>query len=450
MCKSFPLGKIFVIIFILIQIIIFIFTIKNNNKEEKVLIKENKNLPEIKSFIQDEEKFKNVYIKENDFNSKDILIKENNNITNIETTIDNKNEKFVPKEKSHKNINEVKKQKITVIFKSLNPIINYQITCDNSETFSEIEKKICLEFPELIEKKIEFIANGNKINKSKSLYQNNIKDNTIIEIKIIPSKKIDIFFNSKELKIYHKIMCNDTDRFSKIIPQLYEKFPQLKEKNVLFKINEEKVDKSVTLEQNNIENNSEIIMVISDKKIINISFRKDVPNIDKNISCYDSDIFSKIEKKLYSEEPDLNKKYFFLCNGDSVEKSETFYENKIQDKDIIIIAEINEEEKMVKKEDKENKNNNKLISVRIEEDFDEIKNELIAVIFRTTNQEINCAIFCYIDDPFPEVEKKLYLKYPQLKEKKYLFQFNRQAVNKLATLRENNIRNSSVILLIEM
>ena len=56
----------------------------------------NKNLQEIKSVIQDEEKFKNVYIKENDFNSKDILIKENNNITNIETTIDNKNEKFVP------------------------------------------------------------------------------------------------------------------------------------------------------------------------------------------------------------------------------------------------------------------------------------------------------------------------------------------------------------------
>ena len=84
--NRFPLGKIFVIIFILIQIIIFIFTIKNNNKEEKVLIKENKNLPEIKSVIQDEEKFKKVYIKENDFNSKDILIKENNNITNIETT----------------------------------------------------------------------------------------------------------------------------------------------------------------------------------------------------------------------------------------------------------------------------------------------------------------------------------------------------------------------------
>ena len=85
-------------------------------------------------------------------------------------------------------------------------------------------------------------------------------------------------------------MCNDTDRFSKIIPQLYEKFPQLKEKNVLFKINEEKVDKSVTLEQNNIENNSEII----DKKIINISFRKDVPcsfYISYIIVFFDEDVF---------------------------------------------------------------------------------------------------------------------------------------------------------------
>ena len=181
-------------------------------------------------------------------------------------------------------------------------------------------------------------------------------------------------------------------------------------------------------------------MSIFDRKKINVSFNSIDQRVEKLISCYDSDIFSKIEKKLYNEVSELTKRYYFLCNGTIVEKSDTFYENKIVDKNIILIVEKSEENEEEEIEESEDSFEENL------KDKYEIKNTLIAVIIRTTDQEINCAISGYLDEPFSKIEEKFYLKYPKLKESNNIFLYMGSIIDKSATLRENNLKNGSIIL----
>ena len=70
---------------------------------------------------------------------------------------------------------------IAVNFVSLNNNINFPMACKKTDIFAKIEEKLFHEFPSLKSKKIYFIANGNKINKSLTFEQNKIKNgNTIL------------------------------------------------------------------------------------------------------------------------------------------------------------------------------------------------------------------------------------------------------------------------------
>ena len=60
--------------------------------------------------------------------------------------------------------------------------INCPIACLNSDLFSKLEDKLYLEYPELRNKRIYFIANGDIINKASSLEQNRIKNGNQILI----------------------------------------------------------------------------------------------------------------------------------------------------------------------------------------------------------------------------------------------------------------------------
>ena len=98
-----------------------------------------------------------------------------------------KNGDFIPYElKSNKNNPKITEKIITVNFISSNHNINYPMPCKNTDIFSNIEKKLYLKFPNLKLKTINFIANGNIVNKSSTFEQNRIKsgDNILInEIK---------------------------------------------------------------------------------------------------------------------------------------------------------------------------------------------------------------------------------------------------------------------------
>ena len=59
------------------------------------------------------------------------------------------------------------------------------MACKNTDIFSNLEKRLYHEFPELKNKNVYFIANGSKINNSVTLEQNKIKNGNAILIKEI-------------------------------------------------------------------------------------------------------------------------------------------------------------------------------------------------------------------------------------------------------------------------
>lgn len=64
-------------------------------------------------------------------------------------------------------------------------------------------------------------------------------------------------------------------------------------------------------------------------------------NINYPMACKKSDIFSKIEKKLYQEFPDLkSKNIYFIANGAFVDRSSTFEQNNIKSGNTILINEV--------------------------------------------------------------------------------------------------------------
>ena len=74
-----------------------------------------------------------------------------------------------------------------VIFKSDNLKILYPIICKNTDNFSRLEQMIYDEYPEYFESKYEFIVDGHKIDRHKSLENNNIKNNSVITLRIYDS-----------------------------------------------------------------------------------------------------------------------------------------------------------------------------------------------------------------------------------------------------------------------
>ena len=82
------------------------------------------------------------------------------------------NELYEEKKKAKDFIN----QAIAINFISVEQSINHPIVCMSTDNFSEIEEKLYKEYPELRKNNIYFIANGNVIDRRRTLEQNKIKN----------------------------------------------------------------------------------------------------------------------------------------------------------------------------------------------------------------------------------------------------------------------------------
>ena len=72
---------------------------------------------------------------------------------------------------------------------------------------------------------------------------------------------------------------------------------------------------------------------------------------------------------------------------------------------------------------------------------------MIAVHFQSTDQRVNFPMPCMLSDNFSKLEEKLYLKYPQLKNKNIYFIANGNKINRNLTLEQNRIKNGDHILI---
>jgi len=390
-------------------------------------------------------------------------IEESNNTLNINSNkkepINNINkDKFIQEKKikiTNKLIqrenNKNDEQTIIIIFKFEK--IEYTVACKNSDIFSRVEEKLYTEcffkpknmfellnnsklidawnnlgkmFPFI---KIDpnmfignhhfcFFVNGIKIDKSKTIKENNIRDHDIVLISYLDINLINVYFKSDNPKFNYKLSCYDIYLFYTIEQKLYIDNPILQEKNIIFQVEGRNIYKTFSLEQNNIKNDSIITMIISDKKKIKVTFISIDQKTKLNIYCYNTDIFFYIEEEVYKKAKNLKNKYYFIFDGNLIDKYLTVAQNKIKNEDIILI---------------------------VEEDED--LEELIAILFNY--QGMNFAISCSHNDLLSVALEKLYQNYPVLEEKNFICLHHGEKKRKSATIKENGIKMGQIILIIE-
>ena len=232
--------------------------------------------------------------------------------------------------------------------------------------------------------------------------------------------------------------------------------PELKDKKIIFLLDDKELDVNKTLEENQIKNKKPIVIKIQ-KDILNkgnktskknnnegkieenkkeerkINKPKVNNNEDEEISviikssdqtikipfiCKKSDKFKILEQELYKKLPNLKKEeHYYLCNGNVIDIEKTIEENKIKDSDILIIN-INE----------------------IEEKDD------INVIIKSTDQNIKFSFKCKKSEKFKLVENKLYEKYPNLKNEEHYYICNGIKIDIEKTIEQNKIKDNDIIL----
>jgi len=74
---------------------------------------------------------------------------------------------------------------ISIKFTSVNQKIDFSIKCNDKDKFYKIEDILYEQYPEYRDSENYFICNGKKINKYRSLGENDIKNGSIIILEII-------------------------------------------------------------------------------------------------------------------------------------------------------------------------------------------------------------------------------------------------------------------------
>ena len=121
------------------------------------------------------------------------LTGKNNEVQKLRNSVDNKDnllklmDKLLSKEeeiqemKSRYPFELLKGEKlISLIFISYNQEIHYSLICKDSDKFTNVENLLYDEFPKFRETENYFISEGNKINKYKTLKENNLKNGSIV------------------------------------------------------------------------------------------------------------------------------------------------------------------------------------------------------------------------------------------------------------------------------
>ena len=76
---------------------------------------------------------------------------------------------------------------ISVNFASMafQDIQNYSIPCKVTDKFTKLEERLLIDYPRLRKHELIFEINGQKIQKNKTLKENNIKQNSIINVSTV-------------------------------------------------------------------------------------------------------------------------------------------------------------------------------------------------------------------------------------------------------------------------
>ena len=65
---------------------------------------------------------------------------------------------------------------------------HYSLPCKNTDLFVKLEEKLNNDYPQLKDKETYFLVNGNRIKRFKTLDENHIKSNDIINLFLIDNE----------------------------------------------------------------------------------------------------------------------------------------------------------------------------------------------------------------------------------------------------------------------
>ena len=221
-----------------------------------------------------------------------------------------------------------------VVHKEIQPIIH-----------EEIQPVITTEIQPIINKKIQpviFMENQTNIEEIIEQLEHSHKQNSTFvnkrEVEIVPmverkvqnSEKIVIkpYIMREECHITKKEIAVKNEKINEYI-EIVEYVPYIQYKNGNILPYEKKEKKTI--------NTSYQIM----ETIIAVNFISLNYDIHYPMACRKTDIFSKIEEKLYREFPILkSKQIFFVSNGNVIDRDLTFEQNKIKSGNSILINEM--------------------------------------------------------------------------------------------------------------
>ena len=134
------------------------------------------NLNEILKSNLNNEKLKNIDLQNKIDKQINIIHNNDSKIIDLYARIDDL------KEKLSRYPFELKKDEkmISVIFTSDDQKIHFSVICKNTEKFNRLEEKLYNDYPEYSETNNYFVVNGNRIQKFKTLDENNIRNSDII------------------------------------------------------------------------------------------------------------------------------------------------------------------------------------------------------------------------------------------------------------------------------
>jgi len=291
------------------------------------------------------------FYKSNKDNNKEVKEKDISK-SKIEKIIMNENLEENPIKKNKKTVINIEKDKkgninndkISVIMEDENQH-SYSLICYLNDKFSLLEKELFKKDPSIINKKLTYLINGGKIDISKTLEQNNITDGSIIYYKVEENNnededEISLIIKSSAQEFKFSFICKRSDKYKVLEQKLYDKYPDLKNKEHYYLCNGNIIDIEKTIKENKIKDSDNIIINfidIEENDDINVKIKSTDQNFELSIKCKKSDKFKVLEKKLYEKYPNLKKKmHYYLCNGNSIDIEKTIEENKIKDNAIIL------------------------------------------------------------------------------------------------------------------
>ena len=154
---------------------------KNKNKEHEKTIKnlknnldnEKKKFDDLKESIEKEKIIKNKFRKESKESFLDAIMEKDKEIKDLKLKLSRYPFELMEGERL-----------MVVIIRSNDQKIDYAFICKNSDKFRKIEEQLYDIYSEYADYEVFFTFNGTKINKNKTLEENNIKNNDIIILNV--------------------------------------------------------------------------------------------------------------------------------------------------------------------------------------------------------------------------------------------------------------------------